>query len=190
MPHSNADQERRTARLPRSNAPLERGQRLEWPCGKAHGDRIPDQDPPARPDHAHDSAPKPGTAALFDEHPALEAGLESIDQRARSSQSGQLDGGLGTKLEDRTERQAFEIETRRQYVFSEVPGSQLVAIGAQRFEKLRRDQMDLAQVGHLGTAPRQISMADEGARMDISFGSQSLQENEAFASRLAEAVKR
>lgn len=34
--------------------------------------------------------------------------------------------------------------------------------------------MDLAQVSHLGMTPRQISMTDEGARMDISFGSEPL----------------
>lgn len=35
---------------------------------------------------------------------------------------GELDGGLGTKLEDRTERQGFEIKVGRQYVSPRSPG--------------------------------------------------------------------
>jgi hypothetical protein len=42
--------------------------------------------------------------------------------------------------------------------------------------------MDLAQVGHLGMAPRQMAMADERARMSIPFCSQTLTQNKATAS--------
>jgi hypothetical protein len=42
--------------------------------------------------------------------------------------------------------------------------------------------MDLTQVGHLRTAPRQMAMAHERARMRIPFHSQTLNQNEAPAS--------
>jgi hypothetical protein len=132
--------------------------------------RIFDRNPTGRPDHGHDPAPKPGAPRHVNAHLALEPRLESIDQCARSSQSGELDSGPGTKFEDRTERQDFEIQTGRQYVFTEITRPQVVAIGAQKFEKLGGNQMDLAQVGH--SVPRQISMTDDRPSMDISFDSQ------------------
>ena len=136
MPHAHADRGATERALVGVHAQLNRGQRLEWLGGKPHGDRIPDRGPSTRPDNGHDPAPKPGTAALLNEHLALQPWLESIDQHAGRSQSGELDRGLGTQLEDRTKRQGFEVQTGRKYVVSEVTGLQLVASGAQNFEKL------------------------------------------------------
>lgn len=85
------------------------------------------------------------------------------------SQTGEFDGGVVTKFEDRPERQDFKIQTSRHYVFTEIAEGQLVAVHPQRFEKLGSDQMNLTQIRLSGPEPGQMSMTDERAGMDISL---------------------
>jgi hypothetical protein len=114
--------------------------------------------------------PKLGTARLVDKHLAPEPGLESVDQHAWRSQSGKLDGGLGTKLRiapSGRSRPAVSIFSAGS------PGRNPSVCNASK--SAARDQMVLAQVGHPGPTP----MTDERTRMDIS-GSQPLYQNEAL----------
>ena len=51
-----------------------------------------------------------------------------------------------------------------------------------------QDEMDLSCVRHRRVVPHQVAMTDERSGMSITFDADALEENQAFVSRLAEAM--
>jgi hypothetical protein len=78
--------------------------------------------------------------------PFLQAGLEAVDEDAWRAQARQPDHCRGSDPEFGIQRQLFEIEFRRRYVFAKFAGAHLVTGGMQGLEQFRRDKVDLAQI--------------------------------------------
>ncbi len=82
----------------------------------------------------------------------------------------------------------FEVEACSQHVLAEVAGAENAALRAQRLEELGGDEMDLSCVRHRRVVPHQVAMTDDRSGMSITFDPDALEENQAFVSRLAEAM--
>ena len=114
---------------------------------QAYLDAVAWPDRAAVHDNRHDAGSTDDIPALVAPDDGLEqAWPEDIDLRAGVAQSGDLDEGVLSELQERVARQPKQVETGGDDVLAHFPGGDVEALLAQLDVQLGVDQVHLAQV--------------------------------------------
>lgn len=118
----------------------------------------------------------------------LQARLEAVDEDAGRTQAGKLQGRRSAKPEHSSQRKALEIEADGRDVLAEISGADVEARHPERAEQFARDEVDLAEIGRLRIAARQISVLHERSRMRIPLDAMAARQSDGKPGRLAETM--
>ena len=147
-----------------------------------------EEDGPPGPNHAQHPGFERGDRFRRREHLSLKAGPEAVDEDTGRPETRQLDDGSGTQLDEGAERHPLQVQTSRCDILTHVPRCDLEAGVREGCKELRRDQVDLPEIGQTGPPPRQKAVPDERTGVGVALDAVALHQNDMVLDRFAEAV--
>src|ERR1700676_1888483 len=160
--------------------------RLIW---QLDTDRIARSNIALRYHDAHDSGLTDQIAVrVLVERRGHQTFLEIVELDTGIAQPGDFDNGACAEIRPRTGRQRQQIDAGRGDVLAELAGRNREALGAQLVEQFGMNQMYLAQIGQRRVLAHARAMLDGLAHVGIAGDTQSPEQTNAKARRLAEVV--
>src|SRR2546430_5417606 len=119
---------------------------------------------------------------------AIQAFLKIVDLDAWVAQPGDLDNGACTKMQSRAGRQGQQINAGGRDVLAKLARLYRKAFRGQLVEQFGMNQMHLTQIGQLRVLADARAVLERLAHMGVAGDTQSLEQANAAARRLAEMM--